>query len=155
MDGLFIDSEPDWHAAETEMMQGYGYDWQPSDQLQCLGGPLSRVTEYMSSCLIGAVEPEVLGKEIIDEMNQIKNNVTFQKKDFFINNEKENSLENNDKLSNNLDNDPKCGLETDFDNNIKDGDEEDVDHDPLTADRSLNSCDLSNLLRLSAETRHL
>jgi HAD superfamily hydrolase (TIGR01509 family) len=68
MDGLFIDSEPDWHAAETEMMQGYGYDWQPSDQLQCLGGPLSRVTEYMSSCLIGAVEPEVLGREIIDEM---------------------------------------------------------------------------------------
>jgi HAD superfamily hydrolase (TIGR01509 family) len=68
MDGLFIDSEPDWHAAETEMMQGYGYDWQPSDQLQCLGGPLSRVTEYMSSCLNGTVEPEVLGKEIIDEM---------------------------------------------------------------------------------------
>ncbi len=68
MDGLFIDSEPDWHAAETEMMQGYGYDWQPSDQLQCLGGPLSRVTEYMSSCLKGTVEPEVLGKEIIDEM---------------------------------------------------------------------------------------
>jgi HAD superfamily hydrolase (TIGR01509 family) len=68
MDGLFIDSEPDWHAAETEMMQRYGYDWQPSDQLQCLGGPLSRVTEYMSSCLKGAVEPEVLGKEIIDEM---------------------------------------------------------------------------------------
>jgi HAD superfamily hydrolase (TIGR01509 family) len=68
MDGLFIDSEPDWHAAETEMMQGYGYDWQPSDQLQCLGGPLSRVTEYMSSCLKGTVEPEVLGEEIINEM---------------------------------------------------------------------------------------
>jgi HAD superfamily hydrolase (TIGR01509 family) len=68
MDGLFIDSEPDWHAAETEMMRGYGYDWQPSDQLQCLGGPLSRVTEYMSSCLNGTVEPEVLAKVIIDEM---------------------------------------------------------------------------------------
>jgi HAD superfamily hydrolase (TIGR01509 family) len=68
MDGLFIDSEPDWHAAETEMMQGYGYDWQPGDQLQCLGGPLARVTEYMSSCLKGRVEPEVLGKVIIDEM---------------------------------------------------------------------------------------
>ena len=68
MDGLFIDSEPDWHAAETEMMRGYGYDWQPSDQLQCLGGPLSRVTEYMSDCLNGTIEPEVLGKVIIDEM---------------------------------------------------------------------------------------
>jgi HAD superfamily hydrolase (TIGR01509 family) len=68
MDGLFIDSEPDWHAAETQMMRSYGYDWQPSDQLQCLGGPLSRVTEYMSSCLNGRIEPEVLGKVIIDEM---------------------------------------------------------------------------------------
>ena len=68
MDGLFIDSEPAWHAAETEMMRGYGYDWQPADQLQCLGGPLSRVSEYMSSCLNGAVAPEALGQEIINEM---------------------------------------------------------------------------------------
>jgi HAD superfamily hydrolase (TIGR01509 family) len=68
MDGLFIDSEPDWHAAETEMMRGYGYDWKLADQLQCLGGPLSRVTEYMSDCLNGAVEPTVLGQEIISEM---------------------------------------------------------------------------------------
>lgn len=68
MDGLFIDSEPAWHAAETEMMRGYGYDWQPADQLQCLGGPLSRVSEYMSSCLNGAVAPEALGQEIIIEM---------------------------------------------------------------------------------------
>jgi beta-phosphoglucomutase-like phosphatase (HAD superfamily) len=70
MDGLFLDSEPDWHAAETEMMRGYGYDWQPADQLQCLGGPLSRVTEYMSSCLNGEVKAEVLGKTIIDEMKK-------------------------------------------------------------------------------------
>jgi HAD superfamily hydrolase (TIGR01509 family) len=68
MDGLFIDSEPDWHEAETAMMRGYGYDWKPSDQLQCLGGPLDRVTEYMSRCLNGTIEPEVLGKVIIDEM---------------------------------------------------------------------------------------
>ena len=68
MDGLFIDSEPEWHAAETEMMRSYGYDWQPADQLQCLGGPLARVTEYMSSCLKGGIKPEILAKEIIDEM---------------------------------------------------------------------------------------
>jgi HAD superfamily hydrolase (TIGR01509 family) len=68
MDGLFIDSEPDWHAAETEMMRRFGYDWQPADQLQCLGGPLVRVTEYMASCLEGTVEPRILAKEIIDEM---------------------------------------------------------------------------------------
>ena len=68
MDGLFIDSEPDWHAAETQMMRSYGYDWQPADQLQCLGGPLARVTEYMASCLKGTVAPETLATVIIDEM---------------------------------------------------------------------------------------
>lgn len=68
MDGLFIDSEPDWHAAETEMMKSLGYEWAPEDQLQCLGGPLSRVTEYMSKCLNGAKTPEQLGFMIVDEM---------------------------------------------------------------------------------------
>jgi len=78
MDGLFIDSEPEWHAAETEMMRGYGYDWQPADQLQCLGGPLARVTEYMSSCLNGSIKPEVLAKEIIDEMtNRLTSATTY------------------------------------------------------------------------------
>ena len=78
MDGLFIDSEPDWHAAETEMMRGYGYDWKPTDQLKCLGGPLSRVTEYMSSCLNGKVSPEVLGEKIISEMQfRLSKNITY------------------------------------------------------------------------------
>ncbi|QLL25063.1 HAD family phosphatase [Actinobacteria bacterium IMCC26103] len=68
MDGLFIDSEPDWHDAESEMMKANGYAWSPEDQLQCLGGPLSRVTEYMAKCLKGAKTPEELGVMIVDEM---------------------------------------------------------------------------------------
>jgi len=68
MDGLFIDSEPDWHAAETEIMKSLGYNWAPGDQLQCLGGPLSRVTEYMSNCLAGAKSPEDLATLIVNEM---------------------------------------------------------------------------------------
>lgn len=68
MDGLFIDSEPDWHEAESEMMRSNGYAWSPEDQLQCLGGPLSRVTAYMSKCLKGAKSPEELGVVIVDEM---------------------------------------------------------------------------------------
>jgi HAD superfamily hydrolase (TIGR01509 family) len=68
MDGLFIDSEPDWHEAESEMMKANGYAWAPEDQLQCLGGPLSRVTEYMAKCLNGAKSPEELGVMIVDEM---------------------------------------------------------------------------------------
>jgi HAD superfamily hydrolase (TIGR01509 family) len=70
MDGLFIDSEPDWHAAETEMMRAYGYNWTPADQLKCLGGPLLRVTQYMSECLDGARSAEELGVTIVAEMKK-------------------------------------------------------------------------------------
>jgi hypothetical protein len=70
MDGLFIDSEPDWHAAESEMMRSNGYDWTPEDQLNSLGGPLHRVTEYMSACLKGAKTPEQLAVLIVTEMKR-------------------------------------------------------------------------------------
>jgi HAD superfamily hydrolase (TIGR01509 family) len=70
MDGLFIDSEPDWHAAESEMMRSNGYDWTPQDQLKCLGGPLTRVTEYMSECLKGSKSPEQLANLIVAQMQK-------------------------------------------------------------------------------------
>ena len=68
MDGLFIDSEPDWHDAESEIMRTNGYDWTPQDQLQCLGGPLTRATEYMSKCLKGAKSAPELAAMIVEEM---------------------------------------------------------------------------------------
>lgn len=78
MDGLFIDSEPDWHEAETEMMKSFGYDWSNQDQLACLGGPLSRVTQYMSSLLEGKKSAEELGVIIIDEMvRRLSGKATF------------------------------------------------------------------------------
>ena len=70
MDGLFLDSEPQWHEAETVMMRENGYDWKPEDQLHCLGGPLSRVAEYMSSCLQGRKSPAQLEEMIISEMTE-------------------------------------------------------------------------------------
>ena len=70
MDGLFINSEPDWHSAELDLMRAFGYDWTPEDQLHCLGGPLTRVTEYMSKCLKGAKSSEELGELIIEEMSK-------------------------------------------------------------------------------------
>lgn len=70
MDGLFIDSEPQWHAAEIEMMLGFGYPWSEQDQLHCLGGPLTRVSEYMSTFLNGQKSPVELEAIIIDEMSR-------------------------------------------------------------------------------------
>lgn len=68
MDGLFLDSEPQWHEAETLMMRDNGYDWKPEDQLHCLGGPLRRVAEYMSTCLEKRKSPVELEAMIIAEM---------------------------------------------------------------------------------------
>lgn len=70
MDGLFLDSEPQWHEAETLMMKENGYDWQTEDQLHCLGGPLSRVAEYMSKCLEARKSPQELEAMIIAEMTE-------------------------------------------------------------------------------------
>jgi len=47
MDGLFVDSEPLWLEAETELMATFGYQWTQDDQNYCLGGPLSKVGQYM------------------------------------------------------------------------------------------------------------
>ena len=47
MDGLLVDSEPEWLKSETELTAAYGYEWTSADQVACLGGPLSKVGQYM------------------------------------------------------------------------------------------------------------
>jgi len=49
MDGLMVDSEPEWLKSESEITAAYGYQWTAQDQVACLGGPLSRVGQYMTS----------------------------------------------------------------------------------------------------------
>jgi len=68
MDGLLIDSEPLWLEAETEMMAQFGYQWLPSDQATCLGGPLDRVGRYMSDLIGGVRDGDSLMLEIIERM---------------------------------------------------------------------------------------
>ena len=48
MDGVTIDSEPQWQRSETQLMARFGYKWSDEDQAHCVGGPLTRVGEYMS-----------------------------------------------------------------------------------------------------------
>ena len=65
MDGLMVDSEPQWFLSEIEVTQPFGYTWLESDQIACLGGPLSRVGQYMyDKC--GRVEtPEFFTQTLI------------------------------------------------------------------------------------------
>jgi phosphoglycolate phosphatase-like HAD superfamily hydrolase len=43
MDGLMVDSEPEWFLSEVEVTKPFGYTWLEVDQIACLGGPLSMV----------------------------------------------------------------------------------------------------------------
>jgi len=65
MDGLMVDSEPEWFQSEIEITKPFGYTWLESDQIACLGGPLSRVGQYMyDKC--GQVEsPSFFTEELI------------------------------------------------------------------------------------------
>lgn len=49
MDGLLVDSEPEWLLAEEEIALSLGITWQASDQAHCLGGPLRKVGEYLAT----------------------------------------------------------------------------------------------------------
>ena len=66
MDGLMVDSEPEWFKSETEVTAKFGYDWSEEDQIACLGGPLTRVGKYMHDKCKGAETPEYFTQTLID-----------------------------------------------------------------------------------------
>ena len=70
MDGLFVDSEPIWLRAETQLMENFGYQWTSEDQNHCLGGPLSRVGQYMSEKTNTKESPEYFTNNVILLMSQ-------------------------------------------------------------------------------------
>ncbi|MEY4283272.1 MAG: hypothetical protein RL467_828 [Actinomycetota bacterium] len=66
MDGLLVDSEPVWLESESEITAAFGYQWQAQDQVECLGGPLSRVGEYMSDRCRGVESPAYFTEKLIE-----------------------------------------------------------------------------------------
>lgn len=66
MDGLMVDSEPQWLLSETEITAEFGYQWQIQDQVACLGGPLSRVGEYMHEKCNEAKTPQYFTQTLIE-----------------------------------------------------------------------------------------
>ncbi len=66
MDGLMVDSEPQWFQSEIEVTQKFGYTWTEQDQIACLGGPLSRVGKYMHNKCNGAESPEYFTQALIE-----------------------------------------------------------------------------------------
>jgi len=70
MDGLFVDSEPLWLQAETELMADFGYQWRQEDQNYCLGGPLSKVGQYMFEKVKTDKSPEYFTDAVISLMTK-------------------------------------------------------------------------------------
>ena len=65
MDGLMVDSEPEWFQSEIEVTRPFGYTWTEEDQIACLGGPLSRVGKYMQDKCGGVNTPEYFTEALI------------------------------------------------------------------------------------------
>ena len=70
MDGLFVDSEPLWLQAETELMADFGYQWRQEDQNYCLGGPLSKVGQYMFEKVETDKSPQYFTDAVISLMTK-------------------------------------------------------------------------------------
>jgi HAD superfamily hydrolase (TIGR01509 family) len=66
MDGLMVDSEPEWFLSEIEVTKPFGYTWLESDQIACLGGPLSKVGQYMFDKCGQRNSPEYFTQTLID-----------------------------------------------------------------------------------------
>jgi HAD superfamily hydrolase (TIGR01509 family) len=67
MDGLFLDSEPQWHQSQQEICARYSYSWDDDDQRICIGGPLSRVGDYISDICAH----DMSGAQVVEELTQM------------------------------------------------------------------------------------
>jgi HAD superfamily hydrolase (TIGR01509 family) len=70
MDGLLVDSEPEWLKSESEITAAYGYQWTSQDQIACLGGPLSRVGQYMHDKCNQAQTPDFFTNKLVEVQSE-------------------------------------------------------------------------------------
>ena len=61
-----VDSEPEWLLSETEVTAAFGYRWIEADQIACLGGPLSKVGQYMHDKCGQQESPQFFTQTLID-----------------------------------------------------------------------------------------
>ena len=61
-----VDSEPEWFLSEVEVTKPFGYTWREVDQIACLGGPLSKVGQYMFDKCGQQQSPQYFTQTLID-----------------------------------------------------------------------------------------
>ncbi len=77
MDGLLVDTEPYWLATERELMAEFDVIWREEDQLFCLGGPMKKVGDYMSTLASGAQSSNWFVNELIGRMAKKFENISL------------------------------------------------------------------------------
>lgn len=60
MDGTIFGTEEIWFESEKKLMVRFGADWTRADHAICVGGPMSRVTEYMLDRLNNVITAQEL-----------------------------------------------------------------------------------------------
>jgi len=69
MDGTLFATEEIWYQSEVKLMNSFGVEWNRADHAICVGGPISRVTQYMIEKIPTPISP----KELFDlEMHYIE-----------------------------------------------------------------------------------
>jgi HAD superfamily hydrolase (TIGR01509 family) len=72
MDGLLIDSEPLWLAAETAVMRRLdGEPWTAADQQELLGGSLEKTVRYLRAKAAKPQPPAVVADWLMSEMTDL------------------------------------------------------------------------------------
>ena len=71
-----VNSEPEWFLSEIEVTAPFGYTWVEEDQIACLGGPLSKVGQYMFEKCNQQKSPEFFTQALIDtQASKMRGNV--------------------------------------------------------------------------------
>ena len=61
-----VDSEPEWLQSEIVVTAPFGYTWLEADQIACLGGPLTKVGQYMFEKCEQQESPQYFTQRLID-----------------------------------------------------------------------------------------
>jgi HAD superfamily hydrolase (TIGR01509 family) len=68
LDGLLIDSEPVWYAAEAAAVERLGGRWSPEHQAKLLGGTINESCAYILELTGVAGDPAELARDLLAEM---------------------------------------------------------------------------------------
>ena len=80
MDGTLLNTEDLWFLSEIELMASFGIHWTNADHQVCVGGPASRVTDYMIKRIGETIDPVVLMQQAEVSVEKVfaRNEISWQ-----------------------------------------------------------------------------